>query len=94
MFYHHGVGCVVHDDAVIGESCKIFANVTIGNKWSKGKNLSGPPHIGNNVMIAPNSFVNFDVPDNSVVIGNPGVIHHSDHAVDAYIGFRYGERNA
>ena len=30
--------------------------------------------IGNNVLIAPNAFVNFDVPDNSIVIGNPGQI--------------------
>ena len=35
--------------------------------------------IGNNVLIAPNSFVNFDVPDNSVVIGNPAVIHKKEN---------------
>lgn len=35
-------------------------------------------------MIAPNAYVNFDVPPNSVVIGNPGVIHHKDHAADDY----------
>ena len=34
----------------------------------------GGVRIGNNVLIAPGAFVNFDVPDNSVVIGNPGVI--------------------
>ena len=31
----------------------------------------GGCHIGNNVLIAPGAFVNFDVPDNSIVIGNP-----------------------
>lgn len=30
--------------------------------------------IGNDVLIAPGAFVNFDVPDNSIVIGNPGMI--------------------
>lgn len=34
----------------------------------------GGVKIGNNVLIAPNAFVNFDVPDNSIVIGNPGKI--------------------
>lgn len=43
--------------------------------------------IGNDVMIASNSFVNFDVPDHSIVVGNPGVIHRKDNATDKYIGF-------
>ena len=38
-------------------------------------------------MIAPNSFVNFDVPDHSIVIGNPGVIHRKENATEGYIGF-------
>lgn len=36
--------------------------------------------IGNNVMIAPGAFVNFDVPDNSIVIGNPGKIIPRDES--------------
>ena len=39
-------------------------------------------------MIAPNSFVNFDVPDHSVVIGNPGVIYRKEYATKDYIAFR------
>lgn len=39
--------------------------------------------IGNNVLIAPNAFVNFDVPDNSIVIGNPGKIIKSDSSPSA-----------
>lgn len=34
----------------------------------------GGVKIGNNVLVAPNAFVNFDVPDDSIVIGNPGRI--------------------
>ena len=34
----------------------------------------GGVKIGNDVLIAPGAFVNFDVPDNSIVIGNPGKI--------------------
>ena len=62
----------------------------IGNCVSVGINstIVGNIKIGNNVLIAPNSFVNFDVPDNSVVIGNPGVIHHKENATEGYIAFR------
>ena len=31
--------------------------------------------IGYNVEIAAGAFVNFNVPDNAIVIGNPGVVH-------------------
>lgn len=36
--------------------------------------------IGNDVLIAPNAYVNSDVSSHSIVIGNPGVIIHKDHA--------------
>lgn len=48
----------------------------------------GNVQIGNDVMIVPNSFVNFDVPDHSVVIGNPGTIHIKDNATENYVNFR------
>ena len=49
---------------------------TIGNNCYMGANsiVVGGVKIGNDVLIAPGAFVNFDVPDNSVVIGNPGKI--------------------
>lgn len=50
----------------IGDGVTLYANSTV----------CGNVHIGNNVEIAAGAFVNFDVPDNSVVIGNPGVIHN------------------
>lgn len=45
----------------------------------------GNVHIGNDVLIAPNTFVNFDVPDHSIVIGNPASIHHRDNATEGHI---------
>ena len=62
---------------VIGDCVSVGINATV----------VGAVHVGNDVMIAPNSFVNFDVPDHSVVIGNPGVIHHKENATAGYIGF-------
>lgn len=36
-------------------------------------------------MIAPLDFVNFDVPDNSIVIGNPGRIIPRENATEGYL---------
>lgn len=60
----------------------------IGNRVRIGANASivGNVCIGNDVMIAPNAFVNIDVPDHSVVIGNPCVIHHKEDATKGYLG--------
>ncbi len=61
----------------------------IGNNVAIGINATviGNVHIGNDVMIAPNSFVNFDVPDHSIVIGNPGIVHYRENATEGYIAF-------
>lgn len=37
--------------------------------------IVGAIEIGDDVLIAPGAFVNFDVPAHSLVIGNPGIIH-------------------
>lgn len=82
---------VVNPAARIGRNCNIAPNVTIGqqnrgsrkgsprignNVWmGTGAIIVGGIEIGDNVLIAPGSYVNFDVPDNSLVMGNPGVIH-------------------
>lgn len=60
----------------------------IGNKVRIGANASivGNVRIGNDVLIAPNAFVNIDVPDHSVVVGNPCVIHRKENATKGYIG--------
>lgn len=47
--------------------------------------IVGGIKIGNDVLIAPNTFVNFDVPSHSVVIGNPATIHHKDNATEGHI---------
>lgn len=62
---------------------------TIGNCVFVGINATviGNVKIGDDVIIAPNAFVNFDVPSHSVVIGNPGVVHERSCATDQYVGF-------
>lgn len=45
----------------------------------------GNVKIGDDVLIAPNTFVNFDVPSHSIVIGNPAHIIHRDYATEGHI---------
>ena len=94
---------VVNPSAVIGENFNISQGCLIGNAQGKkagfpviGNNVCmnansviiGNAHIGNDVLIAPGAFVNFDVPDNSIVIGNPGKIIPRDSSPTAkYIVF-------
>lgn len=49
---------------------------TIGNKVTLGSGvvIVGDITIGNNVLIGANSFINFSIPDNCVVMGNPGKV--------------------
>ena len=51
--------------------------------------IVGRVKIGNDVLIAPNTFVNFDVPDHSIVIGNPAKIIHRDNATEGHIPLIY-----
>lgn len=61
----------------------------IGNCVSIGINstIVGNITIGDDVMIAPNTFVNFDVPSHSVVIGNPATIHCKEYATEGYVNY-------
>lgn len=76
IFYHHGLGCVIHRDCVIGDNCKIFGNVTIGCKWSNGINDGKVPRIGNNVMIGAGAVILGDIyiGDNSLIGANSTVL--------------------
>jgi serine O-acetyltransferase len=90
FYIGHFGGIVVNGGVIFGDNVNISQGVTIGqinegrlkgnpmignNVWV-GANavVVGGIKIGNNVSIAPCSFVNFDVPDYSLVMGSPGVI--------------------
>lgn len=92
---------VVIGPVIIGKNCNVGHSVTIGRTYAGGKVgrptindnvwiganavIVGNVNIGNNVLIAPNAYVNFDVPDNSLVIGNPGQIISKDNPTKYYI---------
>ncbi len=81
-----GVNCTIAQGVLIGQSNRGVPNV--GNYVWIGANaiLVGDITIGNNVLIAPGSFVNIDVPENSLVMGNPCVIFpKTSSIIDGYI---------
>ncbi len=73
-----GKNCVIFKGATVGSirSGKRKGFPTIGDNVVIGLNstIVGGVTIGDDVFVAPNAFVNFDVPSHSLVIGNPGVI--------------------
>ena len=60
---------------------------TIGNCVYIGLNSTviGNITIGDNVMIAPNTMVNVNVPSNSIAIGSPCKIIHKENPTKNYI---------
>jgi serine O-acetyltransferase len=97
------VGTIVIGPVKIGNYCNVGHNVTIGRSYKNGVAgrptlgnrvwigtgavLVGKISIGSNVLIAPNSYVNFDVPDHSLVIGNPGKIISKVNPTKEYINY-------
>ena len=73
------------------ENCgKRIGAPTLGDGVWVGSNsmVVGNIHTGNDVLIAPNAYVNSDVPEHSIVIGNPAKIIKKENATDSYITMR------
>ena len=84
----HGLnGIIVSHNAVIGDHCTIFHQVTIGEGRGgaptigdnvligAGAKIIGNVHIGNNVKIGAGCIVACDVPDGAtVVMGHPRIL--------------------
>lgn len=84
---HGGFGVVIHAGVIIGDDAIIFHNVTIGNGGASigdrvyigtGSIIVGKIRIGDDVTIGANTFVNFDVPSGSTVVGQKGTIIKKD----------------
>ncbi len=101
LYLGHPFNITINGKSVIGDNCNIHKGVligrenrgkrkgtpTIGNRVWIGINsaIVGNVTIGDDVLIAPCSYVNCDVPSHSVVFGNPCIIKHKDNATDEYI---------
>lgn len=95
---------IINPKAILGRNINIATGVTIGqenrgkrkgaptigdNCWI-GTNavVVGNITVGNDCLIAPLAYVNFDVPDHSLVIGNPAKIIHMENATEHYVNNR------
>lgn len=101
LFLGHPFCIDVNAGATIGSNCNIGKCVTIGKEnrgrrkgcptlgnkvWvGSGAVIVGRVTIGDDVLIAPNSYVNFNVPSHSIVIGNPAQVISKAHATEGYV---------
>ena len=101
LYLGHPYNITINGAACIGENCNIHKGVLIGqenrgkrkgapiigNKVWIGINAAivGKITIGDDVMIAPNSYVNCDIPSHSIVYGNPCIIKYRENATEGYI---------
>lgn len=101
LYFGHAYRIVINPEAVIGNNCNIHGGVLIGqenrgerkgapkigNEVWIGMNavVVGNISIGDDVLIAPNSYINCDVPSHSIVFGNPCIIKESKNATGGYI---------
>lgn len=101
FYIGHPFNITINPNVVIGNNVNVHKGVTIGAEnrgrrkgtpiignfvWiGVNATIIGNITIGDDVLIAANSFVNTDIPSHSIVIGNPCIIHHKDSATDGYI---------
>lgn len=101
LYIGHFYNITINAKAKLGSNINIHKGVTIGQEnrgLRKGAPVIGSNvylginsvivgniRIGDNVLIAANSFVNSDVPSNSIVFGNPAQIKTSVNATVGYI---------
>ena len=101
LYIGHPYCITINPKAIIGKNCNIHKGVTIGQEnrgKRKGAPIIGDSvwigvnativgiiMIGDDVLIAPNSYVNVDIPSHSVVFGNPCIIKHKENATYEYV---------
>lgn len=103
FYIGHFGSVVINGKAKVGKNCNVAHNITIGqanrgklkgcptigdNVWiGAGSVIVGNINIGSNVLIAPNSFVNIDVPEYSLVLGNPCKVVKKENPCEGYIDY-------
>lgn len=73
LITHEGGVCIFHDER---PKLDLYGKIKIGNNCFIGRNCLLLPNttIGNNCIIGAGSVVRGNIPDNSVVVGNPGKV--------------------
>lgn len=107
LYIGHPYSIAVNADAIIGKNVNIHKGVTIGqqNRGSKkgapvigddvwigiNTTIVGNVHIGSDVMIGSNCFINYDVPDHSIVVNSGCKVLPKENATEYYINRRIEE---
>jgi serine O-acetyltransferase len=83
----HGHDIVIGADVVIGENCKVFNGVTLGNKDISLTSNGNQPNVGNNVVISTGAKIlgAIKIGDN-VTIGANSVVVKDCNAGGTYVG--------
>lgn len=86
IYLPHPHNVVIGKYTKIGDNCKIYHDVTLGQNKGlypclkdnvivyTGAKIIGGITVGNNAIIGANSVVTHDVPENAIVAGNPARI--------------------
>jgi serine O-acetyltransferase len=88
FYIGHFGGIIISDEAIIGKNCSISQGVTIGvsgqgDKYgcpvigdntyiAPGAKVFGKIKVGKNVKIGANAVIHKDIPDNAIVVLDPG----------------------
>lgn len=101
LYIGHPYGITINPAAILGKNINIHKGVTIGQEnrgkrkgvpiigncvWiGINSTIVGKIVIGDDVLIAPNTYVNCDIPSHSIVFGNPCIIKYCKNATKDYI---------
>ena len=101
LYIGHAYDITINPNAILGKNINIHRGVLVGQSNRGGRQgapaignedwiginaaIVGNVTIGDDVLIAPNSYVNCDVPSHSIVSGNPCIIKHKENATEGYI---------
>lgn len=101
LYIGHPYGITINPKVILGKNCNIHKGVTIGQEnrgirigtpfignevWiGVNSTIVGKISIGDDVLIAPNTYVNCDIPSHSIVFGNPCIIKNRENATEKYI---------
>lgn len=103
LYLGHPYNITVGEGVILGTNVNLHKGCTIGrtNRGNCGSpcignnvfvginaTVVGNIRIGDDVLIAPNSYVNIDVPEHSVVIGNPAIVHFKENATEGYVNYK------
>lgn len=104
LYIGHPYCITINPKVILGENINIHKGVTIGQEnrgkhkgtpiigndvWiGVNSTIVGKIIVGDDVLVAPNTYINCDVPSHSIVFGNPCIIKYKENATKNYINNR------